>query len=49
MNDLIELSHQLTDLIADLQKVGVWRETLEDLRSAHDLIVEQIEQEEEEE
>lgn len=49
MNDLIELSHQLTDLIADLQKVGVWRETIEDLHSAYDLIIEQIECEESDE
>lgn len=45
MNDLIELSHQLTDLMDDLQKVGVWRETLDKLNAAYDTLIEQIEQE----
>jgi len=47
MNDLIELSHQLTDLMADLHREGVWRETLDHLNAAYDILIEQIEQEEE--
>lgn len=43
--DLIELSHQITDLIGDLQEAGAWREVCEHLGSAYEVLVEQIDEE----
>lgn len=43
--DLIELSHQLEDLVCDLRGEGCWDETLRKLSSAYDTLIEQIDEE----
>lgn len=46
--DLIELSHQITDIADDLKDAGAWREVWEKLYAAYDILIEQIEEEENE-
>lgn len=43
--DLIELSHQITDLIGDLHEAGAWREVYEYLGNAYEALLDQINEE----
>ena len=46
MSDLIELSHQLQDVILELRSAGVWEDTIATLAEGYEQLVDQIEEQE---